>query len=317
MDEKKKSEKGKSYYVGVIALVFMVLGYQTALFVHKAAVAEIVSHRDSPDTVFVREIPAGLSDSPSRSSGPILPRSFDAASSSSSVATHSASVKMAEVRKESGHTPQSDKIYKARRRTESFIFDPNTILPSDLVRLGFSEKQASAIDSYRKKGGRFRRKTDFAKSFVVSDSIYRRLEPYINIPLVDLNHADSAALDDLPGIGGYFAKAILAHREALGGFSCKEQLMDIPNFSKEKFEALEDLVCVDMNSLQPLRLWTMPEDSLSLLPFINKKQAHGIVLYREHNSSELLTVEGLMNAGVIDAGTADKLSRCLVAEPPG
>lgn len=303
MDEKKKSEKGKSYYVGVIAVVFMVLGYQTALFVHKAAVAEIVSHRDSPDTVFVREIPAGPSASPS-------------SSSSSSLAAYSASGKRNEVRKESVHTPQSDKIYKARRRIESFIFDPNTILPSDLVRLGFSEKQAAAIDSYRKKGGRFRRKSDFAKSFVVSDSIYRRLEPYIYIPLVDLNQADSAALDDLPGIGGYFAKAILAHREALGGFSCKEQLMDIPNFSREKYDALEDLVCVEVASHDSLRLWTMPEDSLSLHPFINKKQAHGIVLYREHNPSELLTVEGLLNAGVIDAGTADKLSRCLVAEPP-
>ena len=74
---------------------------------------------------------------------------------------------------------------------------------------------------YRNKGGKFRRKSDFARSFVVSDSIYKRLEPYIDIPLIDLNLADSAAFDSLPGIGGWFASKMLAYRKELGGYSYK------------------------------------------------------------------------------------------------
>ncbi|MGM9748337.1 MAG: helix-hairpin-helix domain-containing protein [Candidatus Cryptobacteroides sp.] len=310
--EEKKREKGKSYYVGIVALVFLIIGYQTALFVHKAAVAQIVSHRDSPDTVYVYEQVA---------SGKKASYGGDKASYNSKKAPSGGNIGRTvpssgmETRR-SEHSQAADKIYKANRRVESFVFNPNTVSVEDLIRLGFSEKQAGAIDSYRTKGGRFRRKADFAKSFVVADSVYRRLEPYIDIPLVDLNQADSAALDDLPGIGGYFAKSIIAHRTAIGGFTCKEQLLDVKNMDKERYDALADLVFVNENDMKPLRLWTMPEDSLRLHPYIGKKYARGIVLYREHNPPESLSVDGLLKAGVIDEETAVKLSRCLIPKAP-
>ena len=44
-----------SVTTGAIALVFLVIGFQTALFVHKAAVTAIISRRDSPDTVYVMD----------------------------------------------------------------------------------------------------------------------------------------------------------------------------------------------------------------------------------------------------------------------
>lgn len=95
------------------------------------------------------------------------------------------------------------------RTYENFRFNPNVVSVNDLRRLGFSLKQAESIDNYRKKGGRFRRKEDFAKSYVVADSVYRRLEKYIDIPLLDINRADSAEFDALPGIGGYFAAKVV------------------------------------------------------------------------------------------------------------
>ena len=49
----KKSEHTRSFMIGVVALVFLVIGYQSALFVHSAAVARVVANRDEPDTVFV------------------------------------------------------------------------------------------------------------------------------------------------------------------------------------------------------------------------------------------------------------------------
>ena len=42
-----------SFKAGAIALAFLVIGYQSALFIRSAAVARLVSHRDVPDTVFV------------------------------------------------------------------------------------------------------------------------------------------------------------------------------------------------------------------------------------------------------------------------
>ena len=199
---------------------------------------------------------------------------------------------------------------------ENFRFNPNTVSQDELERLGFSEKQARSIVSYRLKGGRFRRKADFAKSYVVADSVYRRLEPYIDIPLLDLNLADSAAFDALPGIGGYFASKMVEHRKRLGGsYSYKEQLMDIWKFDREKYDALSDLIVVDRAFVRPYPLWTLPEDSLRLHPYIGSYAAHGIVLFRENNPVSAWSVDALARAGVLRPEDASRLSRCSISLP--
>lgn len=281
---KGKDGKGlpRSFMAGVIALVFLMIGYQTALFIHNAAVTRIAANRDYPDTVYVYA-DAGVTE-----------------------------------RRDSYHEPRAENVRRnlPSKRVESFPFDPNTVSVDDLCRLGFSRKQAESIDNYRKKGGCFRRKADFSRSFVVSDSIYRRLEPYIDIPLVDLNLADSAALDALPGIGGWFASKIIGHREALGGFSHKEQLMDVYRFDKEKYDGLSDLVEVSIEYVNPYPIWSLSADSLRRHPYINDYEtARAIVLFRENNPVEEWTIEALENAGILSADAAEKISGCVIAQP--
>ena len=279
--EKKKIKLSDSYVVGVIALVFMIVGYQAALFAYRASVMKIVSNRDEPDTVYVY---------------------------------YASDVQ----RKTSAHSPVAESVRQSapRRQVESFRFNPNTATQEDFRRLGFSEKQAQSIINYREKGGSYRRKEDFAKSFVVSDSIYRRLAPYIDIPLLDLNLADSAAFDALPGIGGWFARKMVEYRKALGGYSYKEQLLDIYNFTEEKYQALEDLITVSPEYVTPYPLWILPVDSLRLHPYIKDYEtARSIVLYRENSPKDALTVSSLASAGIITADFAVKLSKCLILPP--
>lgn len=322
-----------SFRAGVIALVFLVIGFQLALFVYKGAELRILAHRDSPDTVYVYSPPSDASSG--RDSGTSLgtfPGSNSSIStgSNSSISTGSNSgtsfgrppsgstgqTGLRTERRNSTHSPLAERIReeKPRRRIETFRFNPNTVSVEELQRLGFSPKQAASIDNYRQKGGRFRRKEDFAKSYVVADSVYRRLEAYIDIPLLDINSADSAAFDALPGIGGYFAAKMVSYRQQLGGYSCKEQLMEIYHFDRERFAALQDLVCV--GPAPAFRLWTLPADSLRLHPHIRSWQtAKAIVLYREHNAKENLTVSGLLEAGILSAEQAAGLGRCRI-EPP-
>lgn len=284
----------QSYITGVIALIFLAVGYQTALFIHNASLTRIAANRDAPDTVYIYN--GNKAGDESRSM----------------IRTVSDTI-----RRNAGHTPRIEAVRERLpgRKVESFAFDPNKVSVDDLCRLGFTRKQAQAIENYRMKGGRFRRKEDFARSFVVSDSIFRRLEPYVEIPLVDLNLADSSSLDALPGIGGWFASRILEHRDALKGFSYKEQLMDIRNFDREKFDGLCDLVTVDAGNIVPYPLWTLPEDSLRLHPYIGSYSARGIVLYRENTPKEDWTVEALGEAGVLRPENIKKLSRCILESP--
>lgn len=292
----QKEGKGlsASFVVGAVALAFLITGYQTALFVHRAATLQIAGRADRPDTVYIIE----------RVSGGAAPA--ESSSEGSAVRT---------VRRNARHSPAVQEVREryAGRTVESFRFDPNTISLEDLQRLGFSQRQAQSIINYRNSGGRFRRKEDFAKSYVVDDSVFQRLEPFIEIPSLDLNKADSAAFDALPGIGPYYASRMVSYRKELRGYSYKEQLLDIRGFDQDRFDGLQDLVSV--GPADPYPIWTLPEDSLKLHPYIDKYVAHGIVLYRDYHPRNQWTVEGLADAGVLNAEMAGRLTRCRLAPP--
>lgn len=317
-DDKKGRKLSPSFVTGAIALAFLAVGYQTALFVHRAAALKILSDETVPDTVYVAvdEVFAAsgqavVSDVPV-SGKTDVPRLSEKSGASKNARQQVPDKKTVIARKQGVRPKAAAAVAAIAPRTyENFRFNPNVVSVNDLRRLGFSLKQAESIDNYRKKGGKFRRKEDFAKSYVVADSVYRRLEKYIDIPLLDINRADSAEFDALPGIGGYFAAKMVEYRSRLGGYSCKEQLMEIYHLDNEKYSRFSDLITVGES--RPFRLWTMPADSLKLHPYIrNWKTANAIVLYRDNNPRELWTVEGLRNAGILDDAAAARLSRCRI-----
>lgn len=61
---------------------------------------------------------------------------------------------------------------------------------------------------------------------------------------VDLNTADAALLETLPGIGPATAAAILDHRERHGPFTSVDGLLDVRGIGEAKLAALRDLVRV-------------------------------------------------------------------------
>lgn len=318
MERKNPEQRNRvsiTFKAGAVSLAFLIIGYQIALFVHRTSVERIASLRDHPDTVFVVDSALAariLSDSrcAAQTSGPETRTDKPAARAGGQ--SYAGAVT---VRREASHSETVKRVREETRRVESFSFNPNTVSVPELQRLGFTEKQALAIDNYRAKGGRFRRRSDFAKSFVVSDSVFRRLEKFIDIPLVDINSADSAALDELPGIGGYFASRIVSYRKELGAYSYPEQLMDLPHFDREKYEVLADLICCGAVR-DSFALWSLPVEELKKHPYVRSYQvARAIVLYRENNPRSAWTVDGLASAGIISSETAEKLSRCAIARP--
>ena len=298
------------FKTGAIALAFLIVGYQVALFVQRAATVRIVANRDMPDTVFVigramaEEVLGADGGGKAADTGGVV-RNRSAGDSR----TKAGSAMM--VRKPASHSATAEAVYRSAvpPRVESFRFNPNTASLEDFERLGFTEKQAQSILNYREKGGKFRRKSDFAKSFVVADSVYKRLEPFIDIPKTDINKADSAAFDALPGVGGWTAGKMVEYRAQLRGYSCPEQLMEIWHFDRERYDGLKDLIVC--SPVPPYRLWSLPADSLRLHPHIRSWQtAHAIVFYREHNPPEKWTVDGLLSAGIINEDQAEKLKKC-------
>ena len=62
--------------------------------------------------------------------------------------------------------------------------------------------------------------------------------------LINLNTADVAELDELPGVGEATALAIVEDREANGPFTSPEDLMRVSGIGEKKYAKLEGMICV-------------------------------------------------------------------------
>ncbi len=87
--------------------------------------------------------------------------------------------------------PKQDKPYLNRldryiiRRYDTiqlFPFDPNTANKATLIKLGFTNKQATTLLNYRRKGGHFYTKDDLRKLYGIRYMQYKILRPYIQLP---------------------------------------------------------------------------------------------------------------------------------------
>jgi competence protein ComEA len=193
------------------------------------------------------------------------------------------------------------------KRNEPFPFDPNTITLPELQRLGFSSRQAQAIDRYRKRFGPIRTASEFQRIYVVDSLMFTQLEPYIQISnefatqpqlvsnknsgpavtttpppaAINLNTADTLALMSLRGIGRGYARRIVAYREMLGGFHSIDQLDEVYGFPVELKERVKESLFIDSTSIRSINLNLISYQELRNHPYINDYQARSIIYYRE------------------------------------
>lgn len=104
-------------------------------------------------------------------------------------------------------------------------FEPNQLTKQGWIDLGFSQKQADVIISFKLKNNGFKFKEDLQKVYVISPEKYAELEPHILLesrPAIDVTQAsislNMATIDDLiaiPGIGEFTAENVIKKRNSL------------------------------------------------------------------------------------------------------
>ena len=61
---------------------------------------------------------------------------------------------------------------------------------------------------------------------------------------ININTADKAQLESLPGIGPSLADAIISHREEKGFFEKESEILDVSGIGEAKFKAISELISV-------------------------------------------------------------------------
>jgi len=298
MKKEVRNRLSRTAASGTIALVFLVLGFQIAVFVIK-----------------VVERPALVRDTPPAPAGPApddLPAVPSPETGRTPLETGRAAAGRSPRTALGGYARPASRPAARPRHYESFPFDPNTVSLPDLVRLGLSERQAETIENYRSKGGRFRSKADFRKMYVVSDSLYTRLEPYIEIPKLELNTADSAALVSLRGIGPYYAHKILEYRGRLGGFCDRAQLLEVEGVDAERYAGFADEITVDTAKIRRLDLWHAPDSVLARHPYLGARGARSVVRFRQLFDSTRWTLADLAKEQVLSQENIENLKKYIV-----
>lgn len=293
---------------GLVALVFLVLGFQLAIFVVRVVDRPVIQESVIESDPMRSPVKPGMTNLPSENDARSAPSLTDAPS----MTEVPAKTRLGGYARPAGtQRPAAGSRRTQERRSErtyeSFAFDPNTVSEADLQRLGLSERQAASIENYRAKGGRFRSKADFQKMYVVSDTLFARLEPFIDIPKLELNAADSAALVSLRGIGPYYARKILAYRERLGGFTDIAQLREIEGIDDERFAGLEGQVCADTSKIRRLDLWHASDSLLAAHPYLGPKGARAVLRYRSLYDSARWTLADLLRERVLSEENIEKL----------
>lgn len=99
---------------------------------------------------------------------------------------------------------------------------------------------------------------------------------------IDVNTADTTSLQTIPGIGPYFARQIVHHRERLGGIAAVSQLREIEGFPES---SLPYIIVSSSSSVKKVKINTLDAWKLSRHPYILYVQAKDIVAYRQQHGS--------------------------------
>ncbi len=132
--------------------------------------------------------------------------------------------------------------------------------------------------------------------------------------LININTADAAELQTLPGIGEVKAAAIIAYRTEHGAFTDISQIMNVSGIGEKTFENIRDMITVGEAAAPPadnsdtesgdevqtglVNINTASAAELQTLNGIGEKKAAAIIAYREEHGaftdiSQIKNVNGI------------------------
>jgi len=227
-----------------------------------------------------------------------------------------------------GSYPEKDNSDdETNNTTLYFPFNPNTASNEEFEKLGLSNKQIRIIQNYRSKVGEIKSKADFKKIYSIKKTQFEALSPYITLPennsikefvgqppkniekkklTIEINTADSATLDLLPGIGMGYARRIIKYRVALGGFVSLSQLIEVYGFRATLLDSITPFLTIDISKITTLNINSGNIEELRKHPYLRYKIANAIVNYQQQHGN-FKQIDDLKNVILVTTDIYEKI----------
>ena len=203
-------------------------------------------------------------------------------------------------------------------------FNPNQLTVEEWQAFGLPKYLAQRILNYRSKVGDFSYKAELGKIYGLPDSVFQRLQPYIQLPEerpsrykqrayaarperpapnpnwsgnrpprerfilapFNINTADTTQLKQIRGIGSKLSARIVKYRDGLGGFHSASQLQEVYGLQPEIVDSLQKYTFVpDVYTPQQLNINSATAEELKVHPYITSNVARALVAYREQHGN--------------------------------
>ena len=212
----------------------------------------------------------------------------------------------------------SPKLLTKRRACRPFI--PEQLNVEDWVDLGFSKFIAERILRYQLRH-RIKNFKDLTCVYGIDTLLLQALKPCMrfdaqvnkqlyksqtNQLALEINTADTQALEQLPFIGMKLAKRIVDYRTRLGGFVSLDQLMELYGLKQEQFEQMTKYLKVDPKLIQYIAINLVAFDQLRLHPYLTYSQAKAIINFRTQHGPFASSID-LQKTLVLDDVQLNKL----------
>ena len=217
---------------------------------------------------------------------------------------------------------------RKKRKNKTFkkpteLFDPNDLSKEEWMQYGLSEKQASIVLQFTKRG--IHSNDELQKIKFIPKETFETMKQFTRYSaaenaevkkdikalstsriLVDVNNATEQDLLNIKGIGPFYARQIIKYQQQLGGFIRKEQLMEVWKMTPEMYEQIQDKISCESSMIKQLSVNQASVEELQAHPYLNWNQANSIVKMRMQKGV-FKSIDEIRQSVIIDQETFEKV----------
>jgi DNA uptake protein and related DNA-binding proteins len=170
------------------------------------------------------------------------------------------------------------------------------------------------ISTFEKEIARFEKASDSLtnsvnKRYIINDSFSHKRGPNTFTSKIkvriEINTADSAALERLPGIGEILASRIIKYRNKLGGFYSLDQLNEVYNLKSETIRLIQPFLLADTTKIKKIAINSASFKEINAHPYLSFEQTR--LIFKIRNRKRFTSLAQLVQASILSDNELSKL----------